>query len=40
MASGDVERRNKGKDKRKRNKNFPYHKGGARRSANDSKKKS
>ena len=40
MAHGDVERRNKGKDKRRENKKHPYKKGGARRSANDSKKKS
>ena len=34
MARGDIERRNKGKDKRREKKKHPYRKGGGKRSMN------
>ena len=39
MARGGVERRNKGKVKRKNNKKFPYKKGGGKRSSTEIAKK-
>ena len=40
MARGDVERRNKGKVKRKNNKKFPYKKGGGKRVSTEIAKQS
>jgi len=39
MARGDVERRNKRKDKKREKKKHPYKKGGRQRSLNLGKKK-